>query len=125
MRTGQRRADATVEVAAEAEREIGTATEITIETAGGDTVPGRALEIASVTATEREKESESRGRGEKSLLGGASARPAPRRSKTETLTAGRTNTWTVLRLRSLLLGTSTTARSPASCSLDALFNWKG
>lgn len=123
MSTDQKRAGATVEVAAEAEREIGTVTEITIETGGDDTVPARAREIA--TATEREKETESRERGEKSLPGGPSAHPVPGRTKTETLTAGRTNTWTGLRPRSLLSVTSTTARSPASCSLDALFNWKG
>lgn len=123
---GQKRADATVEVAAEAETEIATATEteIMIETGGDGTVPGRAQEIAIATETEKETGTESRGRGEKNLPGGTNAHPAPRRTKTETLTAGRTNTWTGLHLRSLLLVTSTTARSPASCSLDALFSWR-
>lgn len=125
MVTGQRRADVAVEVAAEAKRGIGTVTEIPIETGGDDTVPvpGHAREIA--IATEKETETESRGRGERSPPGGTSAHPAPGRTKTETLTAGRTNTWTGLRLRSRLWVTSTTARSPALCSLDALFNWKG
>lgn len=119
MATGQRRAGGTVEVAAEAERGIATVTEIQIETGGDDTDPGRAREIAIATETE------SRGRGERSPPGGTSAHPVHRRTKTETRTGGRTNTWTGLRLRSLLLVTSTMARSPASCSLGALFNWKG
>lgn len=125
MSTGRRRAGATVEVVAGAEREIGTVIEIMTETGGDGSVPGRALEIGIATERETETEKESRARGEKSPPGGPSARPAPGRTRTETLTAGKTNTWTGLRLRSLLLVTSTTARSPASCSLDALFNWKG
>lgn len=122
MAAGQKRAGATAEVAAEAEREIviatGTEIEIMIEIGGGGIVHGPARE------TEIATETETRGRGEKNLPDGANAHPAPGRTKTGTLTAGRTNTWTVPHQRSRLLVTSTTGRSRASCSLDALFSWK-
>lgn len=69
------------------------------------------------------------GRGIKGSLGidpGAEVRVPPRNGRTETSmgrgiwTDGGISTWTALPRKSLLSGTFTTARSPASCSLDAL-----
>lgn len=119
MTAGQKRADATVEVAAEAKKENATETEIMRETGRGGIALVHAPETAIGTETE------TKGRGEKNLPDGASAHPAPGKTKTETLTAGRTNTWTVLHRRSRLLVTSIMAKLPVSCSLVALFSWKG
>lgn len=130
--TGQKRADATAEVAAEAEKKTDTETATEIETEIGrrtgrddivlDPGPDLAPEIANVT--EIETETEIAAKGEINPPAGLSAHPAPEKTKTETLTAGRTNMWTALHQKSLLLVTSTMAKSPVSCSLDALFSWK-
>lgn len=131
---GQKRAGATAEVAAEAEKETGTetATETGTEIGkrtGRDAIalvlapsPGLAPETA--IGTEKEIETEIVAKKEINLPAGLSAHPAPKKTKRETLTAGRTNMWTGLHQRSLLLVTSTMAKSPVSCSLDALFNWR-
>lgn len=143
---GQKRADATVEVAAEAEKETDTGTETEIEIGieieteigrrtGRDDIalvlapsPGLAPEtvIATETGIETETgtETEIAAKEETNLPAGLSAHLAPEKIKTETLTAGRTNMWIALHQRSLLLVTSTTAKSPVSCSLDALFSWR-
>lgn len=137
---GQRRADVTVEVAAEAETEtdteteigtgtgIATGTETETETGSEDIVPGRApgpgLAPEIVIVTEIKTETETVAKEETSRPAGRSVHRAPGRTRTETATAGRTNTWTGRHQRSLLLETSTTAKSPASCSLDALFSWR-
>lgn len=114
------------DIAAEAEAETDTGTEIEpgIETeTGGDAIAldrARDPGLAPETATEIETEAKE-GR---SPPAGGSARPAPERIRTGTGTAGKTNTWTGLLQRSLLWGTSTTARSPASCSSDVLSSWR-
>lgn len=143
--TEQKRADVTAAVAAEAETE--TATEIETETEtetergtardgialapGPGLAPETAIDTGPETGTgiereiETETEIETVARKETNPPVGASARPAPRERQTETLTAGRTSTWTVLRLRSPPLGTYTAAKSPASCSSAASFSWRG
>lgn len=119
--TEQKKADVTAGVAAEK----GTDTETRIGTGRDGTAldpgpgPGLALETATVTETEIVE------REGTNLLDGPIAHPAPEKTKKRTLTGGRTNTWTGLLQRSHLLGTSTMAKSPASCSLDALFSWRG
>lgn len=140
MTTGRRRADATVEVAAEAEKETvtetetrivsGTETEIETETGTGsegivlDHVPDPGLAPETAIDTERKTETETAAKEETNLLDGQSVHRAPEKTRTETLTAGRTNMWTDLHQRSLLLETSTTAKSPASCSLVVLCSWR-
>ncbi len=132
--TGQRRADTRAEVAAEAEKETDTETETEIgRRTGRDDialVPGRDLARETVSGTEieieieTETETENVAKEETSLPVGVSAHLAPKKTKTETRIAGRTNMWTVLHQRSLQLVTSTMAKSPASCSLGALFSWR-
>lgn len=117
IKAGQKRSDAE----AEAEIETDTETEIVTKTGRGDVVlvrapgPDLAPETASGTATEIAANDGT------NLHAGVSARRAPEKTKTET---GRTNMWTVLHRRSHPSGTSTTAKSPVSCSSDASFSWK-
>lgn len=101
--------------------EIGTETERDDIAPGPD--PGHAPETA--IATEKETETEIVARGETNRPVGLSAHPAQEKIKTETLTGGKTNTWTVLHQRSRLLVTSTTEKSQVSCSLDASSSWRG
>jgi len=122
--TDLKKVSVAAEVAAEAEKETGTDTETEIGRRTGrdgtvrvpgpgrvpETVMGTEIDITAKEAT--------------NIPVGLSALPAPKKSKKETLTAGRTNMWIALLQRNLLLVTSTTGRSPASCSLGALFNWK-
>ena len=127
---GQKRADAKAEVAAEAETGTDTETEtgITTETGigtGRDGIaqgPGRTPETTIATEIEMEIVEKE----ETNLSAGLSAHLVPRKTKTKTktLSAGKTNTWTAHHLRSLLSVTYTTAKSPVSCSLDALFSWR-
>lgn len=81
-------------------------------------------DLAPETVNGTEIETEIAAKDETNLPAGLSAHLAPEKTKTETLTAGRTNMWTALHQKSLLLVTSTTAKSPVSCSLDALFSWR-
>lgn len=128
---GRTRADATAGAAAEAETETrDTETEIGRKTERGGITPARGPgpgltpgnatdgEIGTETETGETgtgtagtgigTETEIGAREETSLLAGASARRAPERTKS--LTAGRTNTWTVLLRRSRPSATSTTAK---------------
>lgn len=110
--SGPKRADATAEVAAEAEKRTATETGIETEIGTGtgrdatalDPDPGLAPETVrgKETEIETEREIEIVAKEETSLHVGASVHPAPKKTKTKTLTAGRTNMWTVLRQRSLL-----------------------
>lgn len=124
MYAGQKRADATPEAAAGAEKETVTETAIVRETKRDDDIPAPGPGLGPETVSGTETEIETTAKGETSLPAGTSAHPAPEKTKSETLTAGRTNTWTVLHQKSHLLGTSTTGKSPVSCSLDALFSWR-
>lgn len=120
----QKRADITAEAAAEAEKETDTEIEIGRRTGRDVIVLDHAPDLAPETVIVTEIEREIAVNEKTNLPGGLSAHQAPEKTKTEILTAGRTNMWTALHQRSLLLVTYTTAKSLASCSLDALFNWK-
>lgn len=132
--TDQKRAD----VVAEAEKRTDTATETGIETEigietgtgigtgeemGGD---GTVLDLGPGPApgivTDTEIETEIMVKEETSLTAGLSVHPALEKTRTRTLSAGKTNTWTGLLQRSLLWATFTTEKLPASCSLAASFS---
>lgn len=112
----------TGEVAAEAEKKTDTEIETEIgkrtERDGIVPDPGHAPE----TVIGIEIEIETVAREETNLPAGLSAHLVREKTKRESLTAGRTNTWIALHLRNLLLVISTMERLPASCSLDALFS---
>ena len=100
------------------ESETATAIVSAIETTSGDTGP------AHVPGP---------GRGIRGSLGigpGAEVRVPPETGRTETSTGrgiwtdGGISMWTALPPKSPPSGTFTTARSPASCSLDALCSWR-
>lgn len=124
MFLGRIKAGIAAEVEAETDTETETETEtepgIEIETRSGaivldlDPDPDLAPEIATEIETEANE-----GR---SPPAGVTVPPVPERSRTGMETAGRTNMWTAPLQRNLLLGTSTMARSPASCSLDVSSN---
>lgn len=103
-----------------AESETASETETAIETISGDTgpaldhVPGPGRGI----------------RGSLDISPGAEVRVPPETGKTETSmgrgiwTDGGISTWTALPQKSPPSGTFTTAKLPASCSLDALCSWR-
>lgn len=112
----------TGEVAAEAEKK--TDTEIGKRTERDGIVPDPIPDPghAPETVIGIEIEIETVAREETNLPAGLSAHLVREKTKRESLTAGRTNTWIALHLRNLLLVISTMERLPASCSLDALFS---
>lgn len=121
---GQKRADITAVVAAEAEKGTDTETEIGIRTEGEGIVPDHAPDPGLAPETAIATEREIAANEKTNLPDGPNAHLAPEKTKTEIPNAGRTNTWTALPPRSLLLVTYTTAKWPVSCSLDASFSWK-
>lgn len=119
--TDQKKADVKAGVAAEKGTDTGIGTRTGGDGTALDHVPGQGLAPETTIVTETEIV----GKEETSRLDGLSVHPAPEKTKKRTLTGGRTNTWTGLLQRSPLLVTSTMAKSPASCSLDALSSWRG
>lgn len=117
-KTGEVAAEAEKKTDTEIETEIGKRTErdgivpdpIPDPGHAPETVIGIEIEIGTVA------------REETNLPAGPSAHLVREKTKRESLTAGRTNTWIALHLRNLLLVISTMERLPASCSLDALFS---
>ena len=95
--------------------------------------PGPVQGTAPATGTGREtgRETGTEITARSTRLAGLTAPLAPVETETESemwtstlKTAGRTNMSTDHLRRSLLWGTSTTAKSPASCSLAALSSWR-
>lgn len=106
----QKKASVTAEVAAEAEKETDAETETGIERRTGR--EGTDLDRVQDPdlAPETETGTEVVAREETDLPVGLIAHPAPERTKTKMLTAGKTNMWIALLQRSLLWATSTTER---------------
>lgn len=114
----------TGEVAAEAEKKTDTEieTEIGKRTERDGIVPDPIPDPGHAPETVIGIEIETVAREETNLPAGLSAHLVREKTKRESLTAGGTNMWIALHLRSLLLVISTMERLPASCSLVALFN---